>query len=88
MKEPSREEQKRLVQQWAITGRELERIRREALRGMPYNAEDVDALLSLGDHYAGPPDDSRGLIEMQRLFMVAADRQGLRKRTPPTASTP
>jgi len=48
MTQPTREEQRRLVRQWEETGRELERIRKEALRGMPYRWEDVDALLELG----------------------------------------
>ena len=70
MKYPTREEQKRLVRQWEATGRELERIRREALRGMPYNWADVDALLALGDNYDGPERTSSGLMEMQRWFML------------------
>lgn len=75
MKIPNREEQRRLVHEWEETGRELERIRREALRNMPYNAEDVDALLSLGDDV--PPDEhnGEGLIEMQRIFMKADPRR-------------
>lgn len=73
MKSPSLEEQRELVRQWEITGQELERIRREKLRGMPYNAEDVDALLELGDSYDGPPRMSSGLVEMQRWFMKAKE---------------
>lgn len=69
MKHPTIEEQKRLVQRWEATGRELERIRRDALREMSYRWEDVDALLALGDDYDGPPRDFSGLIEMQRLFL-------------------
>jgi hypothetical protein len=72
MKGPTREEQRSLVRQWETTGQELERIRREALRGMPYNWADVDALLELGDSYDGPPRVSSGLVEMQRWFMKAA----------------
>lgn len=74
MKHPTREEQRALVRQWEETGRELERIRREKLRGMPYNWEDVDALLALGDANPGPPRTTSGLIEMQRLFMLARER--------------
>ncbi|MDX9974349.1 MAG: hypothetical protein RBU21_15295 [FCB group bacterium] len=72
MRTPNREEQRVLVRQWEATGHELERIRREALRGMPYNWADVDALLALGDTYDGPPRTTSGLIEMQRLFMLRA----------------
>lgn len=64
-----------LVRQWEETGRELERIRQSALRGMPYNWADVDALLALGDSYDGPPRTTSGLVEMQRLFMQQAPRR-------------
>ncbi len=74
MKHPTREEQRALVQQWESTGRELERMRREALRGMPYDWEKVDALLALGDAYDGPPRTTRGLVEMQRRFMELRSR--------------
>ena len=60
MKKPNRAEQRRLVQQWEETGRELERIRREALKGMPYNWEDVDALLTLGDNL--PPQKITAVV--------------------------
>ena len=50
MKRPTREEQKRLVKQWEVTGPLLEKIRKDALRDLPYNWEDVDALLALGDN--------------------------------------
>lgn len=76
MNGPTYEEQRKLVRQWDETGRELERIRREALRGLEYNWKDVDALLELGDSYDGPPRTSSGLVEMQRLFMKARNRQG------------
>ncbi len=72
MKGPNREEQRRLVRQWEETGRELERIRREALKGMPYNWEDVDALLELGADCPRKEDRGSGLVEMQRYFMKAA----------------
>jgi hypothetical protein len=71
MNSPTDEEQRDLVRQWETTGRELERIRRDALRGMPYNWADVDTLLELGDHYDGPPRTTSGLVEMQRWFMKA-----------------
>ena len=74
MKKPNRAEQRRLVQQWEETGRELERIRREALKGMPYNWEDVDALLTLGDNLPPREDNGSGLVEMQRYFMKADPR--------------
>ena len=72
MNRPTLEEQRELVRRWEETGQELERLRRERLRGMPYNWEDVDTLLRLGEDYDGPPRLTSGLVEMQRLFMIAA----------------
>ncbi len=76
MKRPTKQQQRELVRLWDQTGPALERIRREALRGLSYKWEDVDALLELGDHYDGPPRTTSGLIEMQRLFMKAARKKG------------
>ncbi len=75
MKQPTREEQRKLVQQWKETGLELERIRREALRGMPYNWEDVDALLAIADRGDYPSRTTSGLVEMQYWFMKAHARR-------------
>ena len=74
MTHPTREDQRRLVRQWEETGRELDRIRRDALRGMPYNWEDVDALLDLGVRSGCPSRTTSGLVEMQRIFMKADPR--------------
>ena len=74
MKMPSREEQRQLVRQWEETGRELDAMRREALRDKPYDWKEVDALLQLAEHYDGPPRLTSGLVEMQRLFMKRAPR--------------
>jgi hypothetical protein len=84
VKFPSREEQRRLVRKWEETGRKLERMRRDALRGMEYNWEHVDALLQLADSYDGPPRTTSGLVEMQRWFMNAAP--GARTPPPPDKS--
>ena len=72
MKRPTIEEQRQLVRQWDETGRELERIREDALRDLPYDWKKVDDLLSLGESYDGPPRLSSGLEEMQAVFMKAA----------------
>ena len=72
MKRPTIEEQRQLVRLWETTGRELDQLRRDELRGKPYNWEEVDTLLSLAEHYTGPPRLSSGLEEQQRLFMKAA----------------
>jgi hypothetical protein len=72
MKRPTPEEQRQLVIQWQETGRILEAMRREKLRGKPYDFAEVDALLSLADHYTGPPRLTSGLVQQQRIFMKAA----------------
>lgn len=77
MKRLTKEQQRHLVKIWQTAGPELERIRREELRGLPYKWEDVDMLLDMGDYYDGPPRLTSGLVEMQRLFMNAARKQGL-----------
>jgi hypothetical protein len=74
MRIPTREEQRSIILKWEETARELERIRRDALRGMPYNWADVDTLLQLGEGYDGPPRVTSGLVEMQRWFMISARR--------------
>jgi hypothetical protein len=71
MKDLTREEQRGLVRQWEETGRELEQIRKDALRGMAYDWAAVDALLEMADYYDGPPRTESGLVEMQRWFMKA-----------------
>jgi hypothetical protein len=77
VKRLAKEQQRYLVRVWDKAGPELERIRREELRGLPYRWEDVDALLEMGDHYDGPRRLTSGLIEMQRQFMELARKQGL-----------
>ena len=76
MSRPTKDQQRELVQCWSRAGRELERLRRENLRGLQYHWEDVDALLALGDSYDGPPRLTSGLVEMQRWFMRAARGRG------------
>lgn len=71
MRKPSREEQRRMVQQWEETGPELERIRRNALRGKEYDWKEVDDLLRLGELADLPPRTTSGLVEMQEIFMKA-----------------
>ena len=77
MKHPTREEQRNLVRQWDTTGRELEALRRNTLRGMAYNWADVDALLAIGDLGDRPSRSTSGLVEMQHWFMKAAPPEKL-----------
>ena len=72
MRTPTRDEQRTLVRLWDSTGRELEQMRRDGLRGIEYNWRHVDALLALGDSYSGPPRTTSGLVEMQYWFVKAA----------------
>ena len=69
MRFPTEEEQRQWVQQWEAAGRDLERMRRERLRDLPYRWEDVTALLDLGTLSEAPSRTSSGLVEMQRWFM-------------------
>jgi len=85
MKDLTREQERFLVRLWDTTGPELDRIRRESLRGLRYHWEDVDALLEMGDFYEGPARLTTGLVEMQRRFMELARRQGL---APPASGQP
>jgi hypothetical protein len=70
VKYPSPEEQRRLVKQRDETEVLLQEMRWEKLRGKAYDWREVDALLSLADHYTGPPRTTSGLQEQQRLFMI------------------
>lgn len=76
MKTPSPDEQRRLVRQWDETGPELERIRREALRGKPYDWREVVAVLDLPFRSGIPTRSTSGLVQMQRWFIKAARQQG------------
>jgi len=72
VKRPTIEEQRQLVRLWETTGRELDQLRRDELRGKAYNWEEVDTLLSLAEYYDGPPRLTSGLVEQQATFMKAA----------------
>ena len=75
MKYPTREQQKAMIDQWKQAGPELARFRREELRQWVYDWTTVDALLDIGDRF-GASRFPHGLIEMQRLFMKLARKQG------------
>lgn len=70
----TREEMRAYVDRMERAHIEVARIRREALRGMPYDWQDVDALLALGDVGDYAPRTTSGLVEMQRLFRGALPR--------------
>lgn len=72
-----REQYRAYVEQWRRAGPELERVRAEELRRYRYDPADADAVIEMGDSCVGPPRLTSGLVEMQRLFMKAARRQGL-----------
>jgi hypothetical protein len=55
----------------------LQAARDEELRGAPYDWTAVDALLEIGSRASPAENDSSGLVEMQRLFMELARKQGL-----------
>ncbi len=71
-----KEQYRAYVEQWRRAGPELERIHAEELRRYRYDPADADTVLEMGDNYDGPPRKTSGLVEMQRLFMKAARKQG------------
>ena len=81
MNMPTREEQKRLVRLWDETGRALEAIRNRSLRGKPYDWEEVDALLALGEAYTGPKRTPEGMLEIQCCFNRWAERLGWERKS-------
>jgi predicted Rossmann fold nucleotide-binding protein DprA/Smf involved in DNA uptake len=62
--------------QWKQAGPELDRVRREELKNWKYDWRIVDALLEIGAKSPHKEDEPNGLVEMQRLFMKAARKQG------------
>ncbi len=67
---------KQYAEQWKQAGPELERVHREELRNWKYDWRIVDALLEIGAKSPRGDDEPNGLVEMQRLFMKAARKQG------------
>ncbi|MBI2439965.1 MAG: hypothetical protein HYV35_01185 [Lentisphaerae bacterium] len=73
----TRQQMRKVVEQWKRAGPELERVRNEELRRWQYDYKAVDALLDIGGHF-GKSRPTSGLVEMQKWFMKLAERQGLR----------
>ena len=71
---------KQYIEQWNRAGPQLERIRRKELRGLGYEFPAIDALLEIGDRF-GQSRPNSGLVEMQKWFMMLAERQGLGAKT-------
>jgi hypothetical protein len=76
MKSLTREQMKKVVEQWRQAGPDLTRVRHEELRRWKHDPEVVDALLQIGDRFARSRPTS-GLVEMQKWFMKLAEKQGL-----------
>lgn len=74
MKPLSLEQQRELVRMRRRGEEESARLRRERLRGMPYNWEHVVTLLDLGLLAELPSRSSSGLVEMQRRLWKAYGR--------------
>jgi len=62
---------------WERAGKALEDIERRELKNWKYDARVVDALLERGANAPYVEEEPNGLVEMQRLFMKMARRQGL-----------
>lgn len=74
MKSVSRNELKRIVEQWKGAGTKLERRRREELRCWNYDWRAVDALLELGMRNKTARLFS-GLVEQQKWFLKLAQQK-------------
>jgi hypothetical protein len=74
MKQLSLDEQRELVRMRRRGEEESARLRRERLRGMPYNWEHVVALLDLGLLAKLPSRSSSGLVEMHMRLWKAYGR--------------
>jgi hypothetical protein len=77
MKRPTREQQKAVAQQWKQAAPALAIAREEELAAWRYDPVTVNALLDIGAKTPRKEDEPNGLVEMQRLFMKAARKQGL-----------
>lgn len=77
MKRLTREQQKLVVDQWKKAAPALAQARDAELREWRYDSKTVDALLEIGANSPRKDDEPNGLVEMQRLFMKAARKQGL-----------
>lgn len=73
----TREQYRAYARQWEETGRELERIRWEALRDRPYDEAEVNAVLEMGDPWQGSRTSS-GLVRMQEELACAYGSRGRR----------
>ncbi len=72
MNRPTRTQQKAIVDQWKRAAPALADARRKELALWQYDWTTVDALLEIGDRF-GRSRSTSGLVDMQRLFMKAAD---------------
>ena len=77
MKRLTREQQKSVVEQWKRAAPALARVRDAELKQWCYDSTTVDALLEIGAKSPRKEKEPNGLVEMQRLFMKAARKQGL-----------
>lgn len=76
MKRLTREQQKLVVEQWKRAAPALAQARDAELKEWRYDSATVDALLEIGAKSQREDDEPNGLVEMQRLFMKAARKQG------------
>lgn len=71
------EQWRQYADQWKKTGAELERIRRAELANREYDLSTIESLLDLGARAPRREEHPNGLVEMQKVFMAYARRQGL-----------
>ena len=72
----NKKQMKQYIDQWEHANEELEKIRRDELQRLEYDPAMVSALLDIGDRF-GQSRPTSGMVEMQRLFMKLAEKEGL-----------
>ena len=79
-KTPHRTDNKAWVEHWQKIGPKLDAIRREELRKFKHedHLEEIDALLEIGSRF-GTPRTTSGLVEQQRLFQKARQKDERKK---------
>lgn len=73
--------------QWKKTGAEMERIRRAELANREYDLSTIESLLDLGARAPRREEHPNGLVEMQKVFMAYARKQGLLPAAPQEEGT-
>ena len=86
MSKMTKEHWRQWIEQWKRAGPALEKVHRQELRSRGYDFRSADMLLEIGDLH-GRSRPTSGMVEMQRLFLKLAQKQGLVPTTVREAAT-